>query len=242
MLNALPLGRLKHQFWRNCYFKFVLPHVERIRLHDIELDLSQLPLTIRNRIINIGYEDAERELCKAMLTQADNVLELGGGLGFLGLFCQLKLGIRHYATVEANPTTFEILRTNYRLNNLEPIAWNLALGPADGAARFDIEGAFWQHHICENTKDNGVVLVESATLPAILARVEFPVTALLVDIEGGEAHIDFQTIPASVKKIIMEVHRESLSEQAVKRLFSRIREQGFHTEHCRDTTFGFVRN
>ena len=241
-LNSLSFTRWTQQFWASCYFRFVLPRIERAQLHGIELDVSQLPLVIRNRILNVGYEDAERQLCREMLSSSDSVLELGGGIGFLGLFCQLKLGIKQYATVEANPATVELLKSNYRLNGLEPTVWNLALGSTDGFAQLDVEGAFWGHHVCKEKKETGVVVVESATLPTILARTHFPVTTLIIDVEGAEAQIDFKVLPAGVKKIIIEVHRENLSEHAVKRLFTNIREQGFHTTNCKDSTFGFVRD
>jgi len=240
-LTSLNLGRWTQQFWTNCYFKFVLPRVGRIQLHGIELDISKLPPRIRNRILNVGYEDAERDLCREMLTPEDTVLELGGGIGFLGLFCQVQLGIKHYATVEANPTTVEMLKHNYQLNHLDPIVWNFALGSSNGTVHFETAGDFWEHHVSSDATETGIT-VPAATLPSLLAQTGFAVSTLIIDIEGAEAQINFNELPSTVKKIIMEVHRENLSEKAVKRLFTNIREQGFHTAHCKDETFGFVRN
>jgi FkbM family methyltransferase len=239
--SSTSISRWTQQLWMNCYFKFILPRIERTTKDQIQLDLTELPPKIRNRILNVGYEDAEREICREMLSAEDSVLELGGGIGFLGLFCQLRLGVKRYITVEANPATLKILKKNYSLNHVTPVVWNLALGPENGSVHLNIGGDFWEHHICKGKTTPNTVVVESATLPTLLAKTGFDVTALIIDIEGAEAYIDFSILPASIKKIIIEVHRENLSEQAVKHLFTSIRDQGFHTTHCKDTTFGFAR-
>jgi len=62
----------------------------------------------------------------------------GGAIGFIGLFCQKRIGIQQYFAFEANPETLGILRRNYELNTLTPAAWNLALARCDGP--LDLEG------------------------------------------------------------------------------------------------------
>ncbi|MDB6028808.1 MAG: hypothetical protein JWM68_5031 [Verrucomicrobiales bacterium] len=241
LFNADALTRWIQEFRLNCYFKFVLPRIERTKLEGIELDLSTLAPRLRNRILNVGYEDAEKDICRSMLTSSDTVLELGGGIGFLGLFCQLKLGITKYITVEANPATIAVLEQNYRLNNVTPLVWNCAVGPSDGEVFLNVDGDFWEHHLADASHTAGNVAVPSMTFATLLAKSDFDITALVIDIEGAEKHIDFALLPSSVRKIIIEVHRDSLGDQGMKRLFADVRKQGFRTVHCKEATFGFLR-
>ena len=62
-----------------------------------------MSLKVRNRVVNVGYEEAERKMARDFLSPDDSVLEIGGAIGFIGLFCQKKIGIKNYITVEANP-------------------------------------------------------------------------------------------------------------------------------------------
>ena len=86
------------------------------------------------------------------------------------------------------------------------------------------------------------VVVASTTFQTLLAKTDFEITTLIIDIEGAEKHIDFDLVPTSVRKIIIEVHNDALGEQCLKRLFASIREQGFRTVHCKEATFGFLRD
>src|SRR5688500_8930840 len=106
---------LFQSFWIRYYFKYVLPKINSTEIDGIKLDLTTFSPKIRNRIL-IGYETAEKQICHEFLRKDDSVLELGGGIGFIGLFCQKRLGVKNYVTVEANPQTIRILEENYRLN------------------------------------------------------------------------------------------------------------------------------
>jgi FkbM family methyltransferase len=236
------LTRWTQQFWLNCYFKFVLPRINRTTLEGVALDLSTLAPRLRNRILNVGYEEAEKSICREMLTSSDAVLELGGGIGFLGLFCQLKLGITKYVTVEANPATVSVLKQNYRLNHREPVVWNCAVGASNGEVCLNVEGDFWEHHLSEAAPANGSIVVNAICLESLLEKIDFAITTLIIDIEGAERHIDFNLLPASIRKIIIEIHPDSLGEHGVQQLIDNIRKQGFRTVQCNDDTLGFLRD
>src|ERR1041384_4020964 len=113
-------------------FKYVLPKLQEITLEGLKFDVAGLSCKIRNRLLSGAYESQEKEMCLDFLNGKDSVLEIGGAIGFIGLICQKKIGIRKYWTFEANPTTYEILKRNYELNGLAPRVWNMALAHADG--------------------------------------------------------------------------------------------------------------
>src|SRR5688572_27149748 len=113
-------------------FKYVLPKIQEITLDGLRLDVSGLSTKIRNRLLSGAYEAHEKQMCSEYLRPDDSVVEVGGAIGFIGLLCQKRIGIKDYSCFEANPRTFEILKRNYQLNGLEPRAWNIALAQADG--------------------------------------------------------------------------------------------------------------
>src|SRR5687768_14448685 len=152
-------------------FKYVLPRIQEITLDGLRLDVSGLSTKIRNRLLSGAYEAHEKQMCFEFLSSDDSVVEIGGAIGFIGLLCQKKLGIKDYASFEANPRTFEILTRNYALNGLEPRAWNIALTQADGHVELEVGSDFWENSICyKGDCDSGVktVRVPGAALKTLL--------------------------------------------------------------------------
>src|SRR5689334_8410587 len=121
------LYHLVQEFQLRYRFKYVLPKIREIELEGLRFDVSGLSTKVRNRLLSGAYESHEKEMCFDFLTPHDSVLEIGGAIGFIGLICQKKIGIKKYSSVEANPRTCKILRHNYELNGLEPHVWNMAL-------------------------------------------------------------------------------------------------------------------
>jgi FkbM family methyltransferase len=230
-------------FWIRYYFKFVLPKIESTTIDGIALDLSRLSLKVRNRILNVGYEEPEQRLCRDFLQPTDSVLEIGGAIGFIGLFCQMKLGITRYISVEANPETVEMLKRNYALNGLTPVVWNLALGKTDGKVELNVGGDFWENFIVYPQKKTRVntIEVQSATLKSLLDRAPSVVNVLVVDIEGAEQFIDFDQIPLEVNKIIIELHPQVIGQETTYNVISKLIEKGFRVAREEGGTFAFLR-
>jgi hypothetical protein len=87
-------------------------------------------------------EVQERLLAQRHLTRDDVVLELGGAIGFIGLFCRKVIGVRHHLSVEANPGTLEELKRNYALNGLKPNVIQATAAAQDGVLELDVGGVF----------------------------------------------------------------------------------------------------
>src|SRR6185503_12097866 len=86
-------------------FKYVLPKIQEITLEGLKFDVSELSPKIRNRLLSGAYEEYEKKMCRDFLNPNDTVVELGAAIGFIGLLCQKELGIKNYASFEANPRT-----------------------------------------------------------------------------------------------------------------------------------------
>ena len=231
------------ELWIRGYFKFILPRIAETTLEGIRLDLSRLSLKVRNRVLNVGYEEAERKMARDFLSPNDSVLEIGGAIGFIGLFCQKKIGIKHYITVEANPQTVEMLKRNYALNRIEPEIWNLALGRENGTVELNISGDFWENSIVTpgSSGSSDMIQVPSATFQTLLEKANRKINVLIVDIEGAEQFIDFDQIPASIDKIIIELHPQCIGQEMTYNLIARIIGNGFRVAREDNLTFAFLR-
>src|ERR1051326_8878856 len=90
------INHLLEEFQLRYRFKYVLPKLQEITLDGLKFDVSGLSSKIRNRLLSGAYETHEKQMCLDFLNANDAVLEIGGAIGFIGLICQKKVGIRNY--------------------------------------------------------------------------------------------------------------------------------------------------
>jgi len=171
------------------------------------------------------------------------VLEIGAAIGLVGLFCQKRLGITRYASIEANPRTFEILLTNYQWNGVKPLAWNLALAEHDGQVELQVGADLWGDSIVhrDNRKSGASLTVSAMTLGKFVQWLPWPVNALVIDIEGAEKCLSVAEIPDSVRKIIIELHPQIIGVESVDRILSNLALRGFLVRQVVEKVYAFVR-
>ncbi len=235
------LASIWQNFRLRWYFKFTLPAKTRATLHGVELDISMLSSLMKNNILEGRYEFQECRLARRCLNADDVILELGGAIGFIGLFCRKEIGVRHHLTVEANPGTIEILKRNYRLNSMTPQVVHAAAAAEDGEISLDVGGEFWENSIVSAQGDGKKIQVPSKSLRSLAALLPEPPTALICDIEGAETQLDFSQLPPSVTRVIIELHPGMVGETAVQNLVQKIHALGFRTETVEENTWLFVR-
>jgi len=238
------LHHLVREFQVRYRFKYVLPKIQEITLEGMKFDVSGLSTKIRNRLLSGAYEAHEKQMCFDFLHPDDSVVEIGGAIGFIGLLCQKKIGIRNYFCFEANPRTYEILKRNYQLNGLEPRVWNIALAHSDGHVDLEVGSDFWENSICYSQKrENCVktVRVTAGTLQTLLALVPEKVNTLIIDIEGAEQFIDMSQVPESVSKIIIELHPKVLGPELTYKIVANFISLGFRVAREHEDTFVFLR-
>jgi hypothetical protein len=78
------------------------------------------PPSIRNGLYKGGYESAERQFLMKHLNPRDRVLEIGGGIGFVGLLAASIAGKGNVLTYEANPALEPTIRANHAQNDIVP--------------------------------------------------------------------------------------------------------------------------
>lgn len=223
-------------------YQVTLPRLQRLTLAGITLDVSRHSRVMKKIIRDGAYEAQERRLAERYLDTRDSVLELGGAIGFLGLFCRKKFGITRYVTVEANPATADILRENYRLNQCVPELWNLAVAPSDGTVSLDVSGEFWANAILEHEAQKGsFVTVPALTMESLLARLDFTPTTLIVDVEGAEQWISFRTLPTGITKVLIELHPRLIGPTKTFQIVADLVYSGFRVAEESEHTFMFMR-
>jgi FkbM family methyltransferase len=242
MTLAFPsLTSLWHNFRLRWYFKYTLPAKKQTMLYGVNLDISMLSPLMKNNILEGRYEFQERRLAGRCLKPHDVVLELGGAIGFIGLFCRKVIGVKYHLTVEANPKTIELMKRNYRLNGMTPQVVHAAAAAADGEITLDVGGEFWENSVISSSTSGEKIQVPSLSLRTLAALLPQPPTALICDIEGAETQLDFSQLPPSVIRIIIELHPTIVGEEAVQTLVQQIHGLGFRTESVDEGTWLFVR-
>jgi FkbM family methyltransferase len=244
LMTKTLLYHLAQEFKLRYRFKYVLPKIKEIELEGLRMDVSSLSSKIRNRLLSGAYESHEKKMCYDFLNSNDSVLEIGGAIGFIGMLCQHRIGIRNYSCFEANPRTCEILRRNYELNGLRPRICNMALAHADGEVDLEVGSDFWENSICyDSRRSEGAktVRVPAGTLSTLLKIADQKVNVLIIDIEGAEQFIDFNQIPDEVNKIIVELHPKVIGPEMTYNIVATLINHGFQVAREEEETFVFLR-
>jgi FkbM family methyltransferase len=190
----------------------------------VRLSLRGASARVRYRL-GRDYELDDTRLCRALLRPGDRVLEAGSAVGFLALYCMKVLGIRDYATVEANPALAPIMAENFRLNDMAlPTCINAAVGPVAGTARFNVN----PDYVSSSLAGEGGTAIEVAqrTIPDILAVLPFQPNVLVMDIEGAEVDLPLEHL-CRFDKISAEFHGRWVGQERVDRLLDSLQQAGY---------------
>lgn len=248
-LKFLISKTLLYYFWQEFklrwHFKFVIPKLRELQIEDLRFDVSSISPVARHRLLRVGYETHEKAMCHDFLKPSDSVLEIGAAIGFIGIYCQKKLGIKNYHSVEANPRTIDMLKRNYQLNGLSPNLWNFAIGPRDGQIELNVDCEFWENSIVQMPNPSlgrKTMDVPCLTLQSLLNRLQFQFNVMIIDVEGAEQFIDFDSIPSSVNKIIIELHPKLIGPEKTFAIVAQLISNGFRVVREENATFMFVRS
>lgn len=212
-------------FWR---FQVPLRFLRRVKLRGVILDVSSFPRHIKNFFWTGDYERIECDFAEKYLRSDDQILEVGGAVGFVGLFCQKAIGVSAYAVVEPNPATAELLRRNYRLNQLEPVLFQVALAATDGTVDLEVGGIFWGNSVMNaSSHSNSKVRVTAMTLQSLIRQLRFVPNTLVIDVEGAESLVSFRGLPLEIRKILIELHPMVTGVEKARKVIGDLGAEGF---------------
>jgi len=161
-------------------------------------------LSIKERLENGTWEREEIDMLREYLDINDSVLELGGCIGFLGVYANRILSnpTRH-TIIEANPELIEVILKNIDLNNSKFNVLNCIIGnPNEIEQDFVISDFILGSFIYATQGKKVKVPIRS------LADFTEEYNFIIIDIEGGEYELINNNLQhlSKFNKIIIEFH------------------------------------
>ena len=191
----------------------------------LRADAGIIGQQVVDRILYGDYEGREARMISMFLTPSDRVLELGAGIGYIGLLCARKLGDGRVFSFEANPLMEPVIRGNYALNDgPKPELTIGMLSDEPGETSFYVPDVFWSGSSKQMAGGREVRTVKVSLNETIESLQP---TFLVMDIEGGEIDIVDIMEPQSVKKIAMELHPSVTGQEAIDNMIERLAGFGF---------------
>ena len=220
-----------------------LPKMCFAEVDGVKLNLGNLPIPMRERIVRGRYEAAELQMCRQILMKDDRVVEIGSGIGLLGIFATKRLGIENYFCVEANEETVAMLVANHELNSVKPRVLVGALSQCDTPVELQVTEEFWTNSLLPDPQQpvTKTVTVQGYRLPTLLLKIDFHPTGLIIDVEGAENCLLSETIPDSVRKMIIELHPKLTGVMTSFAVLNHLMNQGFNVLATRDDSYALAR-
>lgn len=190
------------------------------------------------------YEQDEIILINKYVSSEDSILEVGGGIGFLSLYCKKHKQTRDYCIVESNPQLISTIEKNFHLNKFEmPLLINkVIVGRSEHKnVNFFITKNFWSSSSIPRHSDAQMISLEGITLPALLSELAFRPTVLIMDIEGGEQDIPVEAL-TQFKKVIIELHPYIIGTTTVSSIISNFIKNGFTLRDFKKGSYYFERS
>ena len=188
-------------------------------------DAASTPTGVRNALLKNTYEDAERALVARTVRKGDRVLEIGGGIGFVGLLCARLAGVGCVLSYEANPDLEPVIRANYARNPITPELRMKAMSRDGGPVTFHVSDHVLSSSMRARRTAEREVTVESHALRDVLA--EHRPDVVVMDVEGAEIDLLPDTDLNAVRALVLELHPHVVGEAAIDALLADLRAQGF---------------
>lgn len=177
------------------------------------------------RLLQRGeYEFAERKLLLRVLTPSDRVLEVGAGIGALGLVAARICGAANVLSFEADPDTLPVIEANQALNDLYPAVRASAVTADGGPLTFYRMGNIISSSVIDRGNAEAIT-VESERLDDLIA--EFAPTILLMDAEGAELELLRNADLSSLRAMVIETHAKITGDDSVVSLKRIVTDAGF---------------
>ena len=220
------------------------PPPKQLDYHGVMLQLDCLPAGMQAVLLAGNYELPEIKVLPFLISPDDQVLEIGGAIGFLGLFCRKVVKVRQLVSVEPNPTTLAYLRRNYELNGFTPSVIEAAMSATDGPVSFHITDMFWSDSLVApaSSENSKLITVPGLTFESLVQRAGIKFNTLIIDIEGGEQHLSVDSLPDHVKKVLIEIHPGIIGARAAYQVLETLIRSGFQVHGHNHDSWALTRS
>jgi FkbM family methyltransferase len=180
---------------------------------------------VRNGLFKRTYEAPEQHLLQRAVRPGDRVLEVGAGIGFIGLLSARLAGqAGRVVSYEANPRLKPVIEANYALNPLNPELRMRAITRDGAPVSFHVSDNVVSSSLYHRAETQSEVTVESDSLEAALADVAPDV--LVMDVEGAEVDLLAEGDLAPVRCAVIELHPHIVGEARITALLESLEQRG----------------
>ena len=199
---------------------------ETVRIDGVRIDARAAVVgeAVRRQLLRADYEFAERRLAAAHLRPSDRVVEIGAGIGLVGLVCARLAARGAVFSFEANPGLEAVIRDNYARNAVAPMLDMRAVTPDGGPVTFHVTPSLLSSSI-QNRDGGRSVTVESVAFGAVLR--EHRPDVIVMDVEGAEIDLLGGSDLPGVRLVVVETHANVTGRDAVDRMEAHMRASGF---------------
>jgi FkbM family methyltransferase len=211
------------------------------KIDEILVDVDQISSkTVQNLLYKGIYESDERRLLKKICGRSDTVLEIGAGIGVIGLVAARLCSDGKVYSYEANPKMRSIIEKNYSLNSLVP---ELKMMP------ITLKGDLLDFFICDNIISSSSFSrtdesFELQTLESIAIddaiRIHNP-NLVVMDVEGYEQVLVKGADWSNVEKILIEFHPQITGMDIVEDLKAHLVKIGYKEHSSAGNNVAFFR-
>lgn len=159
------------------------------------------------------YETEETEFAEQYINPDMDVVELGGGIGYLSCYINTLISEdRTHLVVEPNRHLLPILEHNRDLNRASFSVLNAAYASTNTAVDLRVPKEFWTASLHSTETVSETLHVGTTSLRTLVERYDLSDIALVVDIEGSEIDLlenELDVIGSHCRLLIVEFHDES---------------------------------
>lgn len=198
-----------------------------------------LPRNVRIGLYKERYEAPELALIARVLRPGQRVLEIGAGIGLVGLAATRVCGPGRVTSYEANPRLEPVIRDNYALNGLVPDLHMRAVTVDGSPISFFRSDNIVSSSVFDRENQGERITVASEAIDAVIARVDPEV--IVIDVEGAEVDLLARPAFGRVHTIVAELHPHIVGAEAIASLIATLATRGFALVEERHGTALFER-
>ena len=230
-----PMLRNLKMHWRRLW------DVEEVSIRGVKICTAQseIPRSVRSMLFKGTYETHECDLLERTVRSGERVLEIGAGIGLVGLIATRLCGEGNVLSCEANPDLELIIWKNYRLNGWVP---NLMMRAVTSDGR-DLPFFRSSNVLSSSALDRGLtgdkLVVESIAINDLIDRHRPSV--VIMDVEGGETELLAAADLTRVRAIIVEMHSHIVGKEKIATLTKNTEAKGLRLTEVRHKTYLLMR-
>lgn len=193
----------------------------RISVDDVSIDISSrlIGKRLARTILKGSYEAPERKLIRSVLRKGMSVVEVGAGIGLVGLLSARLTEGGPVVSYEANPDLEKIILHNYSLNSFRP-KLNMRAVTQDGQPVhfFRNPNIVSSSLLDRGSAEQEKISVQSVRLQDVLT--ENKPNVLIMDVEGAEVSLLKDVNFGDLQHMIVELHPHIVGSESISQLIT----------------------